>query len=321
MSRNTSIGIFAAVALVLGFVSFSTIKNSPSVRGIAVQATAASTQAPSGSASTRVPTASMSGEAAVKSGPAGTAAGALTGVPGAPRSRVQVSDSTAAGSAATTVEGAFKPSDRLPGAPSGADRASRAADGDSLPAVQPPVSQPPADVVVHVAGAVRHPGVYHLRTGARNDDAVKAAGGLTSNANSASLNLAARAADGTQLYVKNQKEQPLGGAGEEPSIVPKGAPAAHKSATAATVKSAAPSRGAAAGRAAKLASPSEGRININTASDGELQRVRGVGPAMAQKIIAYREENHGFKTIEDLMQVSGVGSKTYAKLSPFFKLR
>ena len=62
-------------------------------------------------------------------------------------------------------------------------------------------------------------------------------------------------------------------------------------------------------------------VNINTASAEELQRISGIGPSMAEKIIAYRQENHGFQSVDDLMQVSGIGPKKFEKMAPFIKLR
>ncbi|HLJ55972.1 MAG TPA: helix-hairpin-helix domain-containing protein [Chthonomonadaceae bacterium] len=174
------------------------------------------------------------------------------------------------------------------------------------------------DILIHVAGAVKRPGVYHLQAGARNDDAVKAAGGLASWANGASVNLAARAIDGAQLYVKSVKEQPEGGAGEAGIAAVSTGP---KSGAVHGARTAASGRAAAGGRSAKLKDPSEGRININTASAEELQRIPHVGPAMAEKVIAYREANHGFQSAEDLMQVKGIGAKTYNKMAPFVRIR
>jgi len=179
----------------------------------------------------------------------------------------------------------------------------------------------PEEVVVQVAGAVKRPGVYHLRVGARFDDAVKAAGGLAANANPASVNLAAKAPDGAQLYVKNRIEQPTGGVGEEAGGIVLPAQPAGKSGLKASAKSPTTrTASASGGRTAKLTDPSQGKVNLNTATSEELQKVRGIGPAMAAKIITYRTENHGFQSLEDLLQVSGVGSKTYAKLSPFLKI-
>lgn len=193
----------------------------------------------------------------------------------------------------------------------------------ALPVVAPTETEPSKpEVVVHIAGAVKRPGVYHLRPGARNDDAVRSAGGLTAGANAASVNLAARAVDGTQLYVKNQKEQPVGGAADEIAgpVDARGKGANPTAARRSMVAVAGAAGRAGAARPAKLKSPSEGRININTASADDLQRITGIGPSMAEKIIAYRAENHGFQSVEDLMQVSGVGAKKYAKWSPFIRI-
>lgn len=182
----------------------------------------------------------------------------------------------------------------------------------------------PTDIVVQVVGAVRRPGVYHLAPGARNDDAVKAAGGLSSDANAASVNLAARAVDGAQLYIKTTKEQPVGGAPEETLAradelgrSPLSSPSVH---AAGTHRLGRPAR-SGSGHAQKLKDPVEGKININTAPAAELQRIPNVGPAMAQKIIAYREENHGFASVDDLLQVSGIGEKKLAKMAPFVRVR
>jgi len=179
------------------------------------------------------------------------------------------------------------------------------------------------EIVVHVAGAVKHPGVYHLHNGARNDDAVRAAGGLAANANEASLNLAAPATDGAQLYVKNTTEQPSGGASDDSPVAPPGpgikAGKSTLTSRGGTPKSAARLQ-ASSGKPSKLKDPSEGKININTASAEDLQRVSGIGPAMAAKIIAYRQESHGFQSLDDLLQISGVGSKKLSKWSPFFRL-
>jgi competence protein ComEA len=179
------------------------------------------------------------------------------------------------------------------------------------------------EVVVHVAGAVKHPGVYHLHAGARNDDAVKAAGGLAGNANEASVNLAAPAVDGAQLYIKNQTEQPSGGAGEDGSAAPPITSSVRPGKSAGASKPATKASNGVrpeSSKPAKLKDPSEGKINLNTASSEELQRISGIGPAMAEKIISYRQESHGFQSIDDLLQISGVGAKKLAKWSPFLKL-
>ena len=206
-------------------------------------------------------------------------------------------------------------------APSGSSLTART--GPEAPLINAPLPTP--EVVIQVAGAVKRPGVYHLAAGARNDDAVKAAGGLGADANAASVNLAAHAVDGSQIYIKTRKQQPSGGAGEDAAGI---VPSTSGSTASGGAKSSPSSRGTAANarkggtatKPAKLKDPSEGKVNLNTASAEDLQRISGIGPSMAEKIIAYRQENHGFQSVEDLMQVSGVGAKKFAKWSPFLKI-
>ena len=137
----------------------------------------------------------------------------------------------------------------------------------------------PARVLVHVAGAVRRPGVYALRTGDRVDDAVRRAGGATRKADLGGLNLAAEVEDGRQVLVP----------------VRAGAPGA------------APASAAAA--------PAEGQpVNVNTATLEQLDGLTGVGPITAQKILDAREERGGFGSIEELGEIPGIGEKRLATL-------
>jgi len=205
---------------------------------------------------------------------------------------------------------AVRPPDSLPST----------ASADPDPAVQSPATgaspaqptpTPAADLVVHVAGAVRSPGVYHLRPGARAQDAVLAAGGPLPDANVDAINLAARVQDGTQIYVPTRSEQTEGGATADRDTA---------SASAGGASPRDPSRsnnGSRSDKPEKLSDPSQGQVNLNTASSEELQRLPGIGPTMADRILAYRTTNGGFRTVEDLMQVSGIGQKKFEKLRPF----
>jgi competence protein ComEA len=145
--------------------------------------------------------------------------------------------------------------------------------------------------IVHVAGAVRHPGVYRFPAGARVQDAVQRAGGPTRHADLAALNLAAKVTDGVQILV------PRKGA----AVAPGGAAGT----------------GDGAGGAA-AASPGAGGaaqpVNLNTATLEQLETLDGVGPAIAQKILAFRQQHGGFRTIDELDQISGIGPKKMAAL-------
>ena len=134
-------------------------------------------------------------------------------------------------------------------------------------------------VVVHVAGAVRAPGVYRMRAGARVDDAVSRAGGALPRADLTQVNLAAKVEDGRQILVPRRV----------------------------SVASAAPG-------AADPAAPPGVPLNLNTATLEQLDELPGVGPATAQKIIDYRQEHGGFGSVEELGQVPGIGDVRLASL-------
>ena len=137
------------------------------------------------------------------------------------------------------------------------------------------------EVVVHVAGAVSSPGVYTLPADSRVDDAVRAAG-ATADADLSQLNLAQKLADGQKITVP--------AAGETPAPADNAAPSD-------------------SGQSGAL-------ININTATREELETLPSIGEVRAQAIIAYREEHGGFRTTDELMEVSGIGEKIFADISP-----
>ncbi|MFA9270634.1 MAG: helix-hairpin-helix domain-containing protein [Baekduiaceae bacterium] len=157
--------------------------------------------------------------------------------------------------------------------------------GESVPAARaqtvPKVAEAASSsrVIVHVAGRVRRPGVYRLREGARVDDAVQRAGGALGDADLTAVNLAAEVEDGRQV------------------VVPAKAAVA-----------AAPGAAAAPGEAP--AQP----VNLNTATSEQLQELDGVGPEIAAKILAYRQEHGGFGSVKELGDVPGIGEKRLAAL-------
>jgi competence protein ComEA len=138
-------------------------------------------------------------------------------------------------------------------------------------------------VVVHVAGAVRDPGVYRLPASARVDEAVGRAGGATSKADLSQVNLAAKVEDGRQV------------------LVPARAPTAH---------AAAPGHPTAADGGAQPGVP----LNLNPATLEQLDQLDGIGPITAQKIIDHREANGGFGSVEELGEIPGIGDVRLASL-------
>jgi competence protein ComEA len=147
----------------------------------------------------------------------------------------------------------------------------------SLDTPAPTPTLTPAPLRVYVSGAVNRPGVYTLPPHSLVDDAIKAAGGATADADLVRVNLA--------LEVKDQQHVLVPRVGETPSPVPTG-------------------EGGGGGR----------KININKADAAELDTLPGIGPATAQRIIDYRTKNGPFKKIDDLKNVSGIGPATFDKL-------
>jgi competence protein ComEA len=152
--------------------------------------------------------------------------------------------------------------------------------GGGEPAAASSSPSPAVVLLVDVAGWVRHPGVYEFEEGARVIDAIDAAGGARSGAMLESLNLAAPLTDGSQILVPKQ--------GDQGSAPVAGAPGA----------------GGAPG----------GLINVNTASATELEALPGVGEVIAQAIVDYRTENGPFASVDQLLDVSGIGDATLANI-------
>jgi competence protein ComEA len=151
------------------------------------------------------------------------------------------------------------------------------------PVAAPSASPPPATVIVHVAGWVRRPGVFELAEGERVIDAIEAAGGPRRGADLAALNLAAVLTDAQQVVV------PKRGAVEAP-VVPSGtAPSA-------------------------TASPGATLINVNTATPEELETLPGIGEVLAAAIVAYRDEHGPFTSVDQLLDVSGIGEVTLEEI-------
>jgi competence protein ComEA len=158
--------------------------------------------------------------------------------------------------------------------------------GGSAITLLPPPS--PVPLVVYVSGAVARPDIYTVPVGSRVRDAIQAAGGLSSQADPQSLNLADFLEDGMKIQVAQIVKTPI-------------APGAM------TGTSNSSATGLSQGVASSL-------VNINTASQQELDTLAGIGPALAQRIIAYRTVKGPFTKIEDIQNVSGIGAVTFEKI-------
>lgn len=137
-------------------------------------------------------------------------------------------------------------------------------------------SSEPAALYVHVFGAVERPGLYRLPDGSRVVDVIAAASGLTADADTAAVNLARRLADGEQLYVPAIGEVAPGPAGSAPA--------------------------------------GDGRVNLNTADAAALDTLPRIGPALAERILQWRDANGRFTSVEDLLAVPGIGEKMLENL-------
>lgn len=129
--------------------------------------------------------------------------------------------------------------------------------------------------IVHVSGAVLNPGVYELEEGARVIDAIEIAGGITDDANQHAINLAKKVIDEEKIYVPRQDEVI-----EEQDFI----------------------------------QSKDNKININSAKQSELEELPGIGAVLAKRIIEYREQNGKFRLLEDIMKVSGIGTKKYENI-------
>lgn len=137
-------------------------------------------------------------------------------------------------------------------------------------------AEPSGDLYVHVLGAVEKPGLYVLDLDARLVDALAAAGGTTPDADLAAVNLARVLEDGEQVVV--------------------------------------PAAGAAGGAPGAAPPPGDDRIDLNAADQAALETLPRIGPALAERIIAWREENGRFTSVDDLLAVPGIGEKLLAGL-------
>ncbi len=141
----------------------------------------------------------------------------------------------------------------------------------------------PSPLVVHVAGAVRRPGVYQLPQGSRVADAIRKAGGPRKDADLDSVNLAAFLEDGQKVFVA-------------PKIKP-------------TTLKFSPRRKAARAKV----------VNVNLASASELEALPGIGPVIARRIVEYRRSHGPFRRPEDLLNVKGIGPKKLARIKPYIR--
>ena len=146
-----------------------------------------------------------------------------------------------------------------------------------------------AKIVVHIFGAVRHPGLVRLPESSRVQDAIDAAGGLTRRADPGELNLAQLLSDGQQVVIGTRGE-PAGEVRDQ------------------------------AGSGTATGPSATGALDLNRANQSQLEELPGVGPVTAQAILTWRQQHGRFSRIEELQEVDGIGPKTYAQIAPHVRV-
>ncbi|MBI3923479.1 MAG: helix-hairpin-helix domain-containing protein [Armatimonadetes bacterium] len=160
-----------------------------------------------------------------------------------------------------------------------------------------PEKEIPESVIVHVAGRVRNPGVYELPLTSRVKDALRAAGGHVGKADLDSLNLAKVLEDGEKVYVPDLSERGL-----------------------ATSFAGAPRPGTSSAATKKAQGLSPRSIDLNRSGVAELEKLPGVGPSTAERIVQFRKQNGRFSSVEDLMKVRGIGPKKFEQMKSFVRV-
>ena len=148
------------------------------------------------------------------------------------------------------------------------------------------------NVIIHVVGEVKKQGIVQVKENSRISDVIEAAGGATSEADLSKINLAYAVKDGQKIYVPNINDETdieivIENAGEN---------------------------------VLEDNNEKSSKVNINTATQTELETLNGVGPSTALKIINYRKENGKFNSIEEIKNVSGIGNSTFEKIKEYIEL-
>ncbi len=156
------------------------------------------------------------------------------------------------------------------------------------------------EVIIHITGSVKNPGIVRLKEGSRIEDAIEAAGGLTENADISKVNLAYVVDDGTKIKIPSSQEEDIGdeeiidsGSGEN-IIIEKNTTSSNKSSK---------------------------TININKATETELQTLPGIGASLASRIIEYRSQTGKFGSIEEIKNVNGIGDSKFENIKDLISVK
>ena len=152
------------------------------------------------------------------------------------------------------------------------------------------------EIVIHIVGAINKEGIVKLKSGDRISDAIEKAGGATENADLSKINLAYIVEDGQKINIPNKDEE---NTNTEYITTDSGNAIVENEQSAEEI----------------------GKVNINTATQTELETLPGIGPSTALKIIQYREENGKFDSIEDIKNVSGIGDVKYENIKDYINVK
>ena len=155
-------------------------------------------------------------------------------------------------------------------------------------------------LVNHITGEVQIPGVVRVDQGSRIEDVIKAAGGLTENADISSINLAYLVEDGMKIRIPSINDEEI----SKKNYIIQG--------TEGIIEN---------DKDIKNKESKENMININTANQGELERLPGIGTTIAKNIIEYRNKNGNFKEIEEIKDVTGIGENKFEKIKDLIKIK
>ncbi len=153
-------------------------------------------------------------------------------------------------------------------------------------------------IVVHITGEVKKPGVVRLKEGSRIEDIIEAAGGLTENADISNVNLAYIVEDGVKIRIPSNNDEDL----QDESYITEDS-------------------GKGVIVSEETQENSNISVNINKATQTELEELPGIGPSIAIKIIEYRNKNGKFKSIDDIKNVTGIGENKFEKIKDFIKVK
>lgn len=163
--------------------------------------------------------------------------------------------------------------------------------------------EPEEPIAIHITGEVKKVGILYLDKGARIADAIKAAGGATKNANLNQVNLAYILEDGQKIYIPNKKEK-----------IQQGEYIVANSGQNVLIEESKSSDKKTDNNKNKNKKGVNGKVNINSANQSELEGLKGIGPSLAERIIEYREANGKFEKIEEIQNVKGIGDSKYRNI-------